>query len=110
CGSKRDRQVHIPRRADIYNINVLAADYLFPGSGVFQPAKVVSGFNQFAFVAAANHFQDWFAGHVKKAGHLSPGVAVSSAHEPITDQRDVKFSHDLPGKRLLTVSSTRSVG
>jgi hypothetical protein len=36
---------------------------------------------------------------------LSPGVAVGPAHESITDQRDVKFSHDLPG--LVSIAQWR---
>src|SRR5215831_3946987 len=88
---ERDRQVGITWSTDIDDVNVLSIDDFLPGRRIFLPPKLGRGLFYSVLRATADDFHHGFHRRVKEFIDLSPGIAMSPAHELVPDHGYVQF-------------------
>src|SRR5215831_15067832 len=95
--------VSVARRADVDYVDILAMNYLLPVGCVLFPTISCGCLFDHSLVATANNLHNWFVWSIEDFAHLSPGIAVSSAHELIADHCDIEFLfHSL--RKLLSIA------
>lgn len=105
----RDLGVAVAGRAHVHEVDVVTADDSAPVRGHLVPAEAAGRLLGRAFVAAAEHFHARHESRRQKRRHLPIGVAMGTAHEAVTDQRnaDLELGHEVAPLLLLQVFKLR---
>ena len=106
-GGNRNRHMQIAGRADVDDVNIFSFYDLLPGGRVFQPTVFVGRAFDRRFVPSANHFHYRVDREIEEATYLPPGIAVSLAHEAVTNHRDIQFPLHSPRRYLLQPLKSR---
>ena len=89
--------MEITGRRNVYKIDIIALDQLFPGCLVALPSEFLGGCLHTFLITTADGFHHWLCIHIKKHGYITVGVTVRFTHEFVANQPHVDFlSHLVP--------------